>query len=54
MAEDLLQNNARALVFLAAWYATPDDQPPGYWEAFVRETEAHRICFGVMDEEEKE
>jgi hypothetical protein len=29
-----MTDHARARAFVEAWYATPDDQPPGVWEAF--------------------
>lgn len=35
-----------ALAVLEQWYATPDDKPPGYWDALLEEIEAHPLHFG--------
>lgn len=35
-------NHAEAIRLLDAWYALPDEKPPGYWDAFEAEIEGHR------------
>ena len=36
------QQIAAALAWIDAWYATPDEKPPGYSEAFLAEIAAGR------------
>lgn len=43
---DHTQKNAGALAWLDAWYALPDDSPPGYWDEFEAFLQAHPIDFG--------
>ena len=39
--------NAAAIAWVEQWYATPDDQLPGYWDAFEELLKAHPIDFGT-------
>lgn len=48
--EEHTRNNAAALAWLDAWYATPDTMPEGYWEALLHEIEIDRLRF--CDEED--
>jgi hypothetical protein len=41
--------NAAAIAWVEQWYATPDDQPPGYWDKFEELLKAHPIDFGDED-----
>jgi uncharacterized phage-associated protein len=41
--------NAAAIAWVEQWYATPDDQPPGYWDEFEELLKAHPIDFGNED-----
>jgi uncharacterized phage-associated protein len=41
--------NAAAIAWVEQWYATPDDQPPGYWEEFEELLKTHPIDFGDKD-----
>lgn len=41
--------NAAAIAWVEQWYATPDDQPPGYWDEFEELLKAHPIDFGDKD-----
>jgi uncharacterized phage-associated protein len=41
--------NAAAIAWVEQWYATPDDQPPGYWDEFEELLKAHPIDFGDED-----
>jgi hypothetical protein len=43
--EDATEKNAAAIALLDEWYATPDDRPPGYWDARLHEIETHRLHF---------
>jgi uncharacterized phage-associated protein len=38
--------NATAIAWVEQWYATPDDQPSGYWDEFEELLKAHPIDFG--------
>lgn len=41
--------NAAALACIEQWYATPDDKPPGYWDALEADIAAHPFPFGNED-----
>jgi transcriptional regulator with XRE-family HTH domain len=41
--------NSTALALLAQWYATPDDQPPGYWDDLEDAIMSHPIQFNDED-----
>lgn len=41
--------NAAAIAWVEQWYATPDDQPPEYWDELEEEIERHPINFGDED-----
>ena len=41
--------NAAAIAWVEQWYATPDDQPPGYWDELEAEMKRHPIHFGDKD-----
>jgi hypothetical protein len=41
--------NAAAIAWVEQWYATPDEQPPGYWDEFEELLKAHPIDFGDKD-----
>jgi uncharacterized phage-associated protein len=41
--------NAAAIAWVEQWYATPDDQPPGYWDEFEELLKANPIDFGNKD-----
>jgi uncharacterized phage-associated protein len=43
------EKNAAAIAWVEQWYATPDDQPPGYWDEFEELLKAHSIDFGDED-----
>lgn len=43
------QKNTAALAMLEQWYATPDDQPPGSWDALEAAIQAHVLQFGDED-----
>lgn len=43
--EDPAEKNTAAMALLDAWYATPDDRPPGYWDDLRKEIETHRLRF---------
>lgn len=43
------EKNAAAIAWVEQWYATPDDQPPGYWDEFEELLKAHPIDFGDED-----
>jgi Antitoxin SocA-like, Panacea domain len=38
--------NAAAIAWVQQWYATPDAQPPGFWEEFEEVLKANPIDFG--------
>jgi hypothetical protein len=39
--------NAAAIAWLDAWYATPDDSPPGFWEGFEALLAMHPLDFST-------
>jgi uncharacterized phage-associated protein len=41
--------NAAAIAWVEQWYATPDDQPPGYWDEFEELLKTNPITFGDED-----
>ena len=41
--------NAAAIAWVENWYATPDDQSPGYWDELEELLKAHPIHFGDED-----
>jgi uncharacterized phage-associated protein len=41
--------NTAAIAWVQQWYATPDAQPPGFWEEFEEVLKANPIDFGDMD-----
>jgi len=41
--------NAAAIAWVEQWYATPDDQPPEYWDELEEEIKRHPINFGDED-----
>jgi uncharacterized phage-associated protein len=41
--------NAAAIAWVEQWYATPDNQPPGFWDEFEELLKAHPIDFGDKD-----
>ena len=41
--------NAAAMAWVEQWYATPDEQPLGYWDEFEALLKAHPIDFGDKD-----
>jgi len=43
------EKNAAAIAWVEQWYATPDDQPSGYWEEFEEFLKDHPIDFGDKD-----
>ena len=43
------EKNAAAIAWVEQWYATPDAQPPGYWDEFEELLKAHPIDFGDED-----
>ena len=40
MPDDQRTKNDDAMAWVERWYATPDAQPPGYWDALLAEIDA--------------
>jgi hypothetical protein len=43
----LAHKNAAAMAWLEQWYATPDAQPPGYWDALEEFLQTHPFTWGT-------
>ena len=41
--------NAAAIAWVEQWYATPDEQPSGYWEMFEQLLQDNPITFADED-----
>jgi hypothetical protein len=48
----MMRDNTDAIRWLDAWYATPDDRPPGYWDELRAALAAHPLQLRTPQGEE--